>query len=292
MRIAHRFFAAGMACLLLTLGWFALDRTDSGDAIEVRNVDPASFPTGSTMRRLAERGALTVGTKFDQPLLSALGPDGKPQGFDVEIATIIAAELGIGKEDIVWVRVVSADRERVVESGTVDLVIATYTITPTRKTAVDFAGPYYTAGQAILVVEGNRDIEGPQDLPGRTVCTTTGSTPADVLRLRYPEAHLRLVSEYTECLEPLRNGQVDAISTDNAILSGLIHQNPGEFEMLGELLTTEPYGIAVRKGDNQFRSFINDVIERSYANGSWRAAWERTAGEVLEEPDPPAVDRY
>jgi glutamate transport system substrate-binding protein len=244
------------------------------------------------MRRLAERGAITVGTRFDQPLFGALGPAGKPEGFDVEIAKIIAAELGIAEEKITWVRVIAADRERVIEDGRADLVIGTYTITDRRKRAVDFAGPYYTAGQTILVRDGDREINGPEDLSGKRVCTTAGSTPSEVLRSRYPEARLSLLAEYTECLEPLRNGQIDAISTDNVILSGLIYQNPGEFKLVGGLFTREPYGVALHKGDADFREFINDVIERSYATGGWRAAWDRTAGGVLDAPDPPPVDRY
>jgi glutamate transport system substrate-binding protein len=291
MHVVRRTCAALATCLLLLVAGWLLLRGGEGDRPAARKVDPASFPAGSTMRRLAERGGITVGTRFDQPLFGALGPRGKPEGFDVEMAKIIAAELGIAEENIVWVRVFAADRERVIEAGRADLVIATYTITDGRKRAVDFAGPYYTAGQTILVRDGNNEIKRPADLAGRGVCTAVGSTPADVLRSRYPQARLHLVAEYTECLEPLRNGQIDAVSTDNVILSGLIHQNPGEFKLVGGLFTSEPYGIALRKGDPDFREFINDVIERSYASGSWRAAWERTAGAVLDTPVPPPVDR-
>ena len=293
MHLARRAGAAVAVCLLLLAGgWFMLREEKAGGQSTAPTVDPTSFPAGSTMRRIAERRVLAVGSRFDQPLFGGLGPDGKPDGFDVEIAKIIAAELGLTETEIRWLRVVAADRESVIVDGRADLVIATYTITEHRKEEVAFAGPYYLAGQAILVRESETEISGPKNLEGKLVCTAAGSRPAEVLQMRYPGARLHLVAQYSDCLEPLRNGQIDAVSTDNVILSGLIHQNPGEFKLVGELFTSDPYGVGIRKGDDTFRAFINDVLERSYKSGQWRAAWKRTAGVVLDTPAPPPVDRY
>ncbi|HEX6935165.1 MAG TPA: transporter substrate-binding domain-containing protein, partial [Actinomycetes bacterium] len=136
------------------------------------------------------------------------------------------------------------------------------------------------------------EINGPDDLAGKTVCSVEGSTPAANIEANYPDTKLELTDAYSNCLEPLRNDQVDAITTDNVILAGFVDQNPDEFKLAGEPFTEEPYGIGLKKGDTKFRNFINDTLEEAYEDGSWAEAWEATAGKVLETPEPPAVDRY
>ena len=202
-----------------------------------------TFEAGTTMAALAEAGTITIGTKFDQPLFGLLGPSGEPEGFDVEIGKIIASELGIAEDDIEWVETVSANREPFIENGQVDIVVATYTINDERKEVVSFAGPYYQAGQSILVLADNEDITSEDDLVGQPVCSVTGSTPAAMLEEIGAEPVL--TDTYSNCLEPLRNGQVVAVSTDNVILAGLAAQNEGEFKVVGEPFTEEPYGIGL-----------------------------------------------
>jgi glutamate transport system substrate-binding protein len=253
------------------------------------------FDAGTTMAELSEAGAITVGTKFDQPGFGLLNPSGTPEGFDVEIAKIIAAEMGIDAAKIEWVETVSANREPFIENGQVDIVVATYTINDARKERIDFAGPYYEAGQDIMVAKGNPlAIEGPDDLAGKNVCSVEGSTPAENIRTSYPEAQLTLFDVYSKCADALTNGQVDAVTTDNVILTGLVAGNPDGFELVGNPFTEEPYGIGLVKGDQAFRDFINDTLETSYEDGTWAAAWDRTAGAIsgTEAPEPPAVDRY
>jgi glutamate transport system substrate-binding protein len=251
-----------------------------------------TFAEGTTMAELAAAGEITVGTKFDQPLFGLQGPDGNPVGFDVEIAKIVAAELGIGDDGITWVETVSANREPFIQDGRVDIVVATYTINDARKEVVDFAGPYYVAGQTLLVRADDDSINGPDDLAGKRVCSVDGSTPAARIASDYPEAELVTFAAYTDCLDPLRNGQVDALTTDNVILAGYVAENPDDFKIVGDPFSEEPYGIGLAKGDDDFRSFINDVLEASFEDGRWEAAWEATAGEVLPLPEAPAVDRY
>ncbi|MBO1753305.1 glutamate ABC transporter substrate-binding protein [Actinotalea sp. BY-33] len=253
--------------------------------------ETADFPEGSTMATLAEAGSITIGTKFDQPLFGLVGPNGVPEGFDVEIATMIAGKLGITAEDIQWVETISANREPFIESGEVDLVVATYTINDERKEIISFAGPYYEAGQSILTLADNEDIQGPEDLDGARVCTVSGSTPEANLLESFPEAEVVPFGAYSECLEPLRNGQVDAVSTDNVILAGFAAESD-DLEVRGEPFTEEPYGIGLALEDDEFRDWINDALEEMYEDGSWTAAWENTAGTVLPTPEPPAVDRY
>jgi glutamate transport system substrate-binding protein len=278
---------------LAAVGALALSGcTDSGAAPPEPSVtEDVSFDAGTTMAKLNEAGTITVGTKFDQPLFGLAGPDGTPEGFDIEIAKLIAAKLGISADKIKWVEAVSANREPFIQNGQVDIVVATYTINDTRKEVVDFAGPYYVAGQDLLVPAGNPDgIKGPEDLAGKAVCTVSGSTSEK--NIAAYTTNIVATDTYSNCLEPLRTGAVAAVTTDNVILAGLASQNEGEFEVVGAPFTEEPYGIGLAKGDDDFRSFINDVLEASFDDGSWAAAWEKTAGTVLKTPEPPAVDRY
>ncbi|MGY1841924.1 glutamate ABC transporter substrate-binding protein [Modestobacter sp. SYSU DS0875] len=296
MRITR--YAAGLAALGIVLTGCSSEAGNqneeaAGGSAEV--ADDVSFDEGTTMAELADAGTITVGTKFDQPGFGLAGPDGVPEGFDVEIAELIAAELGIPASGIEWVETVSANRESFIQNGDVDIVVATYTINDTRKELIDFAGPYYEAGQDIMVAEGNPlDIQGPEDLAGRNVCSVEGSTPAEEIRTNYPEAQLTLFDVYSKCADALRNGQVDAVTTDNVILTGLVAGAPDEFELVGNPFTEEPYGIGLTKGDDEFRSFINDVLEASYEDGAWAEAWDRTAGAITgtDAPEPPAVIRY
>jgi glutamate transport system substrate-binding protein len=290
-----RFRAAGLIALMsasaLALSACGGGSGGSSTASVAPSSETATFPAGSTMAKLAAAGKITVGTKFDQPLFGLVGPDGVPQGFDVEIAKIIAHKLGITDDKITWTETVSANREQFIKSGQVDIVAATYTISDKRKAVVSFAGPYYMAGQSILTLKSNTDIKGPDNLAGKKVCTVSGSTPEANLLANYPTAKVVPFGTYSECLEPLRNGQVDAVSTDNVILAGFAADNK-DLEVRGDPFTKEPYGIGLAKDDTVFRSWINDVLEASYKDGSWAAAWKATAGTVLPTPAPPAVDRY
>jgi glutamate transport system substrate-binding protein len=253
-----------------------------------------SFPEGTTMARLQSAGKVTVGTKFDQPLFGLKNLEGKPEGFDVEIAKIIAGELGIAADDVQWVETVSANREPFLQQGKVDFVVATYTINDKRKQVIDFAGPYYVAGQDIMVKKGNPlGIKGPDDLAGKQVCSVTGSTPAENIRTKYPQAKLTEFDVYSKCAEALKNGQVDAVTTDNVILLGLISKDQEAFELVGKPFTEEPYGIGVKKDDDQFRAFINDTLDKIKSDGRWQQAWDATAGKVAtQQATQPPVDRY
>src|SRR5215207_31088 len=279
--------------LALMLALAACGGDDGGDGGQAN--EGASFPEGSTMARLKSAGKVTVGTKFDQPLFGLKNLEGKPEGFDVEIAKLIAGEMGISADNISWVETVSANREPFIQQDKVDFVVATYTINDKRKEVVDFAGPYYVAGQDIMVAAGNPDgIEGPEDLAGKNVCSVEGSTPAENIRTNYPQATLTLFDVYSKCADALTNGQVDAVTTDNVILTGLVAGNKEGFELVGNPFTEEPYGIGLAKGDQAFRDFINDTLEESFEDGSWADAWDATAGAIsgTEAPEPPTVDRY
>jgi glutamate transport system substrate-binding protein len=276
------------ACLALVAAGCGGDE-GGGGGTQVN--EGASFPAGTTMARLKEAGKVTVGTKFDQPLFGLKNLEGKPEGFDVEIAKIIAGEMGIQPDNITWVETVSANREPFIQQGKVDYVVATYTINDKRKQVVDFAGPYFEAGQDIMVKKGNPlGIKGPEDLAGKKVCSVAGSTPAENIRTNYPQAQLVEFDVYSKCAEALKNDQVQAVTTDNVILLGLISKDQEAFELVDKPFTKEPYGIGLKKGDTAFRDFINDTLEKAVKDGRYLKAWADTAGKVAKrEPTPPAI---
>ena len=252
-------------------------------------------PEGSTMAEIQAAGTITVGTKFDQRLFGQTDPrTGEVEGFDVEIARLIVEAIGPDVQ-IDFVETPSAVRETAIQEGRVGMVVATYTINDARKEQIDFAGPYYVAGQDIMVPTGNPlGIEGVDDLNGQRVCSVAGSTSIENVRTMAPEAEITEFPLYTNCADAMRDGRVDAVSTDNVILLGLVEQYGSDvFEVVGNPFTTEPYGIGIPKGDDEFRMFINDRLEEIYANGEWAEAFERTVGTVTDEtPEPPPVDRY
>jgi glutamate transport system substrate-binding protein len=243
-----------------------------------------TFTAGSTMAKLSDAGKVTIGTKFDQPGFGLKNLEGKPEGFDVEVAKKIAAKLGISADDITWKETPSAIREEVIEKGDVDFVVATYTINDKRKERISFAGPYYVAGQQIMVRSDNSTITGPDVLksqPNAKVCSVAGSTPAENI-LKYLASPDQLVTfdVYSKCADALRTKQVDAVTTDNVILLGLVGKSEGGFKVVGEPFTQEPYGIGIKKGDTAFCTFINDTLKASAADGSYQKAWSSTAGKV------------
>jgi glutamate transport system substrate-binding protein len=274
--------AATFTAMALVLS--ACGGDDGGDAAAEPDVaDAPEFEEGTTMAELAEAGSIRVGTKFDQPGFGLENLEGEVEGFDVEVAKIIAGALGIAPEDIEWVQTPSAVREEVLEGDEVDMVVATYTINDERAERITFAGPYYEAGQQIMVAADNDEITGPESFtenPDLTVCSVTGSTPSEQIRpyLADVGSQLTLFDEYSQCADSLSNGQVDAVTTDNVILLGFVSESGGEFKLVGEQFTEEPYGIGIQKGDVEFCEFINETLAEN--EEAYIEAWESTAGQI------------
>jgi len=172
--------------------------------------------------KLVTDGKLTIGIKFDQPHLGFKNGD-TYTGFDVDVATYVAGKLGFTPDKIVWVESVSAQRETLLVNHQVDMIFATYSITDARKEKVAFAGPYFVAGQDLLIREGTTDITGPESLNnGKKLCSVTGSTPAQNIKNKYA-AGVQLIEfkTYSECVQALIAKKVDALTTDDIILAGL-----------------------------------------------------------------------
>jgi glutamate transport system substrate-binding protein len=259
-------------------------------------VPAKTFAAGTTMAKLNAAQKITVGTKFDQPLFGQKGLDGKPAGFDVEIAKIIAAELGIPADKVEFIESKSAVREELIEQGKADIVVATYTINDTRKKRVAFAGPYYVAGQDILVRKDDTSITGPDSFKDGTkkVCSVTGSTPAKTIESYVQDKTKQIVlfGGYAECVAALKSKQVDGVTTDNVILLGFAHDEPTAVKVLAKPFTKEPYGIGVKLDDTAFRDFINDVLTKIYKDGRYEKAWKDTVGDVAPLVPGPDVNRY
>jgi glutamate transport system substrate-binding protein len=297
----HRRLIAAAAALALVATACGGDDGDDGDGGDTETdaetsapAEEPEFEEGSTMAAIQEAGTLRVGVKYDQPLFGVNTPGGV-EGFDAEIARLIAEGIWGegGADNVEFSEAVSAVREEILQQDQVDIVVSTYTINDDRKELVGFAGPYYEAGQDIMVEEGNPEgIEGIDDLNGQPVCSVEGSTSIENLREMAPEADVLSLDTYSACAEELSQGNVTAVTTDNVILIGLIDER-GEFELVDNPFTEEPYGIGVQLEADDLRDWINDRLEEIYDSGEWAAAWESTAGTVTgSTPEPPAVDRY
>ncbi|WP_223167365.1 glutamate ABC transporter substrate-binding protein [Nonomuraea sp. SYSU D8015] len=238
------------------------------------------FPEGSTMDRIRDRGVLVVGIKFDQPLFGYKDRGGRITGFDAEIARLVARDLTGSERNIRFVETVSRERENFIAQQVVDLVIATYSITPARAQQVTFTDPYYYAGQDLLVRAADTRITGVRDLGGKTVCTAKGSTSVDRLSKEVAGVDLEVVDAYSVCVPALLRGRVDAISTDDTILLGLQAQHPEAkaLRLVGEPFGREPYGMGIRKGDTVFRDYLNGLIARWLRDGEWDRAYRDTIG--------------
>ncbi|WP_433721401.1 glutamate ABC transporter substrate-binding protein [Actinoplanes sp. CA-051413] len=226
----------------------------------------------------AAGGKLVFGVKADQPGLG-LQTGGTYTGFDVEIAKIIAKGLGVPETGIEYKTTVSSNREPFLQQGQVDMVVATYTINDERKKVVNFGGPYYIAGQDLLVPTAST-ITGPESLAGKKVCSVSGSTPAKRIQTEYKDAKLQQFDAYSKCVTALAGGQVDAVTTDDIILAGYASQDQyaGKFKVVGKKFSEEPYGVGLKKDDTAGCNKINDILKAAAADGSYKAAWDNTLG--------------
>jgi glutamate transport system substrate-binding protein len=278
----------------LAAGSLALAACGGGDDTATTSPTKSAFAAGSTMAKLQSAGAIKVGTKFDQPGFGLQGLSGSPEGFDVEIAKLIVAKLGIPEDKIQWVESPSKVREENIEQGKADIVVATYTINDKRKERITFAGPYYVAGQALMVRKDESAITKPEDLKTnatKKVCSVTGSTPAEKIKeYLADQGQLTLFDVYSKCADALKNNQVDVVTTDNVILLGLVSKSDGAFKLSGEAFTEEPYGIGIKKGDTAFCQFIDDTLKEADSSGAYKKAWDDTAGKI-EGAQPPTLPK-
>lgn len=249
---------------------------------------PGMMPPGSTMAAIAARGRLVVGVDQNTYGFGYRDPaTGRIEGFDIDIAREIARAI-FGDPDRIELQVVDArDRETALMSGQVDLIVRTYSITCERKRSVDFSTVYFVANQRILAHRGSR-IDTADDLSGRRVCAVTGTTSLSNLFAMDPRPVLVGVTTWTDCLVMLQQNQVDAISTDDAVLAGLVEQDP-TVEISGSSLAVEPYGVGVGKDHEDLVRFVNAVLDRIRLDGTWNRLYDRWLRGLGPSPGPPAA---
>lgn len=253
---------------------------DGGEAVEVEE-----FPADTTMGKIQKKGEIVVGTKFDVPLFGFKNPQsGEVEGFDPDLAQIIADRLGV---ELKLEEAISDNRIPFLQEGTVDLVLSTMTITTDRDAEIDFSRPYYIAHGRILTAKDS-GIEGAEDTAGKKVCTALDSTyQTTVLPRDMPDADPKIVDSYSECFALLQKGQVDAMVTDDVILAGFLQQDDS-LHIVGEELTTDPYGAGVQDGDKEFGDFVSGVIDDILADGTWQELYDKWIGKYTgqEAEDP------
>ena len=223
-------------------------------------------------------GKVVIGIKFDQPGLGLKEGD-TYTGFDVQVAQYVAKDLGY--TDVEFKESPSAQRETLLQSGQVKMIFATYSITDDRKQKISFAGPYFIAGQDLLVRADNSDITGPDSLNGKKLCSVTGSTSAKKIKDNYSSGvQLQEFDTYSKCVEALNAGQIDAVTTDNVILAGFAAQSQyqGKLKVVGKPFSEERYGVGIAKGDTDLCGKINTALEKMVSDGSWEKALTDTVG--------------
>ncbi len=275
---------------LLLAGALTACGDSGGETIDTSDVEAATDLTGAPAE-LADAGSIKIGVKVDQPGIGNREPGADdPVGFDINMGRIIAARLGIDADSIDWIETVSDQREPFLQDGTVDLVIASYSITDDRREVVGQAGPYYVTGQQLLVRSDNEDITGPEDLAGAKVCSVEGSTSLARVQDEYGASPVPFAT-YSECVEQLQNETVDAVTTDGAILLGYAAEDPDNLKVVGDPFSEERYGIGYAKDAEGMCDFLNETLQTSFDDGTWADAFDSTLGlSDVETPDTPTLD--
>ncbi|MGH3430014.1 MAG: glutamate ABC transporter substrate-binding protein [Mycobacteriales bacterium] len=216
---------------------------------------------------------LTIGIKYDQPGIGLKKPDGSVEGFDVDVAKYIAKQLGVSEKNITWKETRSANRESFIQNGSVDLVIASYSINAERQKKVSFGGPYYLAHQDIMVRANDNSIKSFASLKGKRVCQVAGSNSWGNItngtnKLNQKE-NVTLVpaNSYDECITKLRGKTVDVLSTDDVILAGYAARSPKDFKVVNMPFTDEKYGVGFKKGEKKTCEAVNSAIKKMYESG-------------------------
>jgi glutamate transport system substrate-binding protein len=273
----HLIAIAMLVLAALVLAACGDDDDDDDGGEEAAQVE--EFPSGTTMAELQDAGEITIGVKYDVPPFGLNNPQtGEVEGFDVDLGNYIAERLGV---EPVFREATSDNRIPLLVDGTIDLILSTMTITEERDLEIDFSEPYYIANGDVLVPEGS-EIRTIDDLNGNRVCTALGSTYADTIKKEAPDADLRLVDLYSECFDQIQTGAIDAVSTDDVILTGMVIQDDS-LDILGLEYTTEPYGAGIPDGDTEFKQFVDESIAEFIDSGTWQETYDEWVGQYIPE---------
>ncbi|KEO84665.1 glutamate ABC transporter substrate-binding protein [Tumebacillus flagellatus] len=230
--------------------------------------------SSATLDAIKQRGKLVAGVKYDTNLFGLKDPaSGTVSGFDIDIAHALAKDILGDENKVEFKEVTSKTRIPMLDKGDIDVIIATMTITEDRKKQVNFSDVYFKAGQSLLVKQGS-DIKSIDDLKGKKVLAVKGSTSVTNIKQKAPDAQVLEFDTYADAFTALKAGKGDTLTTDNAILMGMSQQDPS-FVLTGGLFTDEPYGIASKKGDDEFTKYLNTFLKKINDNGDYATIYKK-----------------
>src|SRR6266542_3671689 len=247
---------------------------------------PGRMPVGSYMETILDTGSLIAGVRDDILLFGFLSPRTEQiEGFDVDISREIARAIFGDPSRLILKPVTAAQRIPALKMAQVDIIAATMTITAERKQEVDFSEVYFVAGQRVLVRK-DATYRALQDLSGKKVCAPRGTVLEQDIPRANPQAEVVLEDKYSDCLQLLQQGQVEAISSGDVILASLAQQDPS-MKVVGGIIAAEPYGLGIAKGHTQFIAFVNAVLQQVKADGRWEDIYSKWLGHLGPPPQPP-----
>ena len=306
MKMRNLVATVGVAALALTVGACGNDQpaasggggSSTGNCSDLHKFDVASgvdVAGSSTFTKIKGRDHAIVGVKADQPNLGYKDANGKRCGFDIEVARMVSAQLGLDPDKIEYKEIPTANRETAIAGGEIDYYVGSYSITDKRKKLVSFAGPYFIAGQDLLVRKADTSMDaGKEALKGKKVCSATGSTPIQKVKdENLTEAsNISEFKTYSECVSQLLDNKTDAVTTDDAILKGYAANAPEELKVVGKPFSTEKYGIGLPLADKALRDKVNAGLETSFTDGTWKSLYDETLGKSGAAATPPPLEKY
>jgi glutamate transport system substrate-binding protein len=281
----------GMVAALLVAGCEGSGSAPQTERVDI-SVDPNAstrFAKSSRMYKLATSGTVRIGVKFDQPGLGQK-PTGEdiPVGFDIDIARMLAAKLGVPTDKVQWIETESEVREKYLQKGMVDFVVASYSLSDERREVVGQAGPYFITGQRLLVLKGSR-VKDVDDIRSARVCAVKGSSALQNVKAK--GARVVAVASTRDCLQRVLDGTVPAMTGDGGALLGYAAQNPRKLAVVGQPMTRERYGVGYPKNHPELCQFIVDTLMNAEQQGLWAKSFRATLGKSgVKTPTPPEMD--
>ena len=256
--------------------------------------DDATIAASAWAKAVKDAGKLRVGGVKTSTFFSLLNEeDGRERGFDAGLFQMLTRYILGDETKYELTQVTSDTRESVLTNGQVDCVFATYSILPERQKLIDFAGPYYTSQQSILVKKDNDSIKSVADLADKNVAVQSGSSGPSIMEEEQPKAVLQEFSTDEEARSALEQGRVDAYVIDNAMQMGAVARNPSKYKIVGEPFgPTDPYGIGLPKDAAGAVDFVNGFLKKIEDEGVWESLWHVCIGSRTNQetaPQPPAI---
>jgi len=252
----------------------------------------ASADETTIVGKVSASDRMTIAVSYDQPGLSLRRLDGSYRGFDVDVAKYIAKEFGVDEQNITWKEAQPGTRETLLTSGEADIVVSSYSITDKRKEIVDFVGPYFVAGQDLLVRMNESRIDGPKSLNASLrLCSTAGSTSAAYVRDQFAnDVKMVEYAKFSDCVTALLAENVDAVTTDDVLLAGYAAQNPELLRVVGDPFSKEEYGVGLHRDDPSSKAKVHAALQKMIDTGAWRKSLEANIGSSgYKIPDPPKL---